>query len=108
MDTRQCVSEDVGPRRWVDWEGPTSVPHRLERGTSTSEDAGPERGWIVRSHICWRGEQSIFIRVWKPLPSRRVLKTLRGSLEGKTQRGQYLIAVGLVPYKVKQKRDISC
>ena len=24
-----------------------------------SEDAGPPSGWIVRSHIGWRGEQSI-------------------------------------------------
>ena len=27
------------------------ILHRLERGTSTSEDVGPRRGWIVRSHI---------------------------------------------------------
>ena len=32
--------------------------------------------------------------MWKPLPSRRVLKTFRGSPRGKTQRGQYLLAVG--------------
>ena len=33
----------------------------------------------VRSHIGWGGERNILIRVWKSLPSRRVLKTLRGS-----------------------------
>ena len=35
----------------------------------------------VRSHVGWGGERNtlIFIRVWKPLPSRCVLKTLRGS-----------------------------
>jgi len=28
---------------------------------------GPEEEWIVRSHIGWGGEESFFIRVWKPL-----------------------------------------
>ena len=28
-------------------------------GQCASEDAGHPRGWIVRSHIGWRGEQSI-------------------------------------------------
>ena len=49
-----------------------------------SEDAGPLRGWIVSSHIGWRGERNI----------PHVLKTLRGSLKGKAQGGQYLLAVG--------------
>ena len=35
--------------------------------------------------------ETFFIRVWKSLLSRRVLKTLRGSPKGKTQRGQYLL-----------------
>ena len=34
------------------------------------------------SYIGWRGEQNIFfIRVWKSLSSRRVLKSLRESLK---------------------------
>ena len=33
------------------------ILHRLERGTSASEDAGPEEGWIVRSHISWKAER---------------------------------------------------
>ena len=44
--------------------------------------------------------ETLFIRVWKPLPSRCVLKTLRESLKGKAQRGQYLLAVGLGCYKI--------
>ena len=36
-DTWQCASEEVEPQRGVDW----GVPHRLEKGTSDSEDAGP-------------------------------------------------------------------
>jgi len=31
--------------------------------------------------------------VWKPLPSRRILKILRGSLKENVERGQYLLAV---------------
>ena len=33
------------------------IAHQLERGTSASEDAGPQRRWIVRSHVNWRGER---------------------------------------------------
>jgi len=34
------------------------VPHRLEKGTSASENAGARREWIVRSHIGWEREQN--------------------------------------------------
>ena len=44
--------------------------------------------------------ETLFIRVWKLLPSRRVLKTLKGSSKGKAQRGQYRLVVGLSCYKV--------
>ena len=37
VGTRRCASEDAGPRRGVDW----GLPHRLKKGTSASEDAGP-------------------------------------------------------------------
>ena len=49
--------------------------------------------WIVRSHIGWREEWSIPYKVWKPLPSIRVLKPL-GKLRRESQRRQYLLAVG--------------
>ena len=48
-----------------------------------------------------------FVRVWKPLPSRRVLKTLRESLKGKAQRGQYLLAVCLSCYKWYQSQTLG-
>ena len=38
VDMRWCASKDAGPRRGVDLVG---VPHRLEKGTSVSEDVGP-------------------------------------------------------------------
>ena len=54
---RRCVNKDARPRRGWIW----GVPHRFKKGTSASENETP------------------FIRVWKLLPSRRGLKTLRGS-----------------------------
>ena len=57
-------------------------------GRCVSEEAERER------------TKHFFIRVWKPLPSQHVLKTLRGSLKGKAQRGQYLLAVGLGRYNL--------
>ena len=41
------------------------------------------------------GNETFFIRVWEPLPSRRVLKTLRWSPKRKAQRGQYLLTNGI-------------
>ena len=53
----------------------------------------------IEKDIASREEnETFFIKVWKPLSSRHVLKTLRGSLKGKVQRGQYLLAVGLGGY----------
>ena len=57
-----------------------------------------EGGWIVISTSVGEENETPFIRVWKPLPNRCVLKTLRVSLKGKAQRGQYLLAVGLGRY----------
>ena len=42
IDTRWCASKDVGLQRGVDLGG--GVPHRLEKGTSASKDAGPKGG----------------------------------------------------------------
>ena len=98
-DTRQCVSEEAKPRWGLDW----GVPHRLEKRTSTNEDAGPQRG--VDCEIPHRLEENeaFFIRVWKPLSSRRILKILKRSLKGKAQRGQYLLAVGLDCYTTRHE-----
>ena len=54
VDTRRCASKHAGPQRVVDLG---AVPHRLEEEKSVNEDAGPQRGWIVMSHIGWGGEQ---------------------------------------------------
>ena len=54
-----------------------------------------EKKWINMWDLTLVGEENetFFIRVWKPLPSRRVLKPLRGSSKGKVQRRQYLLVM---------------
>ena len=54
--------------------------------------------------------KTFFIRVWKSLSSRRVLKTLSESPGGKTYREQYLLVVDLSRYKWYQSQtpgDVS-
>ena len=41
VDMRRCASKDARPQRGVDLG---AVPHRLDKGTSASEDAGSRRG----------------------------------------------------------------
>ena len=51
-----------GPKRTISTSGGRELLQMvLEPDTKqyVSEDAGPQGGWIVRSHIGWRGEQSI-------------------------------------------------
>ena len=65
VDTRQCASKDAGPKSGVDLG---AVPHRLEKGKSVNEDAGPEWGWIVMSHIGWGGEQTTIYKSVETFP----------------------------------------
>ena len=75
---RTSASENVGLQRvGVDCE----IPHRLERGTSSSEDVGPRRGWIVRSHIGWkRGTKHALYGV-ETSPQQIMFKNIEGKLE---------------------------
>ena len=86
----RCTSKDVRSRMGVDL---VAVPHQLEKKkkTSASKNVGPQRG--VNCEISHRlGRRTTpFIKVWKHLTSRRVLKTLRGNLKGKAEKGQYLL-----------------
>ena len=70
--------------------------------------------WLknVRSYIGWEENKTLLRlqRVWKLLTSRRVLKPLRENSKWKTQRRQYLLAVGLGRYKWYQSQipsDVS-
>ena len=49
-NTGRCVSEEAEPWRVVDTR------------RYASKDAGPQRGWIERSHIGWGGEQNILYK----------------------------------------------
>ena len=40
----------------------------MDKGTSASEDAGLEGGWIVMSHIGWRGEQNTIYKGVETFP----------------------------------------
>ena len=51
---------------------------------SASEDAGSVGGRLCDPTSVWEENEAFFIRVWKLLHSRRVLKILRGSPKGKT------------------------
>ena len=62
------------------------------------EHWAPKGGGLWDPTLVGEANEALLIRVWKPLPSIRVLKTLRGGPKGKTQRGQYLLAVGLDSY----------
>jgi len=73
-------------KREVDCE----ILHRLKRRTSASENVGPRREVDCEiPHRLRERNEAFFIRVWKPLPSQHVLKTLRGSPKAKAQRRQY-------------------
>ena len=71
-----------GALKGVDYEN----PYRL----------GGEQNTIYKCVGVWEENETHFIRVWKPLPSR--FKTLRESPREKVQIGQYLVAVGFGRY----------
>ena len=98
------VGLGLGRYKWYQSQTPDYVPARR----CASKDAGPQGGWIWRgSHIDWRKErvptrtlglkggglwyptlvgeenETPFIRVWKPFPSRRVLKAFKRTRKGK-------------------------
>ena len=87
-DTGRSVSEEAG----------TSIGEGKE--TSTSKDIRPRRGMDCEiPHRLGRRTKHFLKRAWKPLISKR-FKTFWGSLEGKAQRGQYWLAVGLCCYRI--------
>ena len=57
-----------------------------------SKDAGPQGGWIVKSHICWRGERSGLYKAVDTSPIRRPfgVNGLGPDPENKTVRGARL------------------
>ena len=87
LDTRRCAIEEAEPQRgwtrggcqhdarpWRGWIGGSHIDWRRE--WVSVRTLGSEGEWIVRSHIGWEENETFFVRVWKPLPSKCVLKTL--------------------------------
>ena len=56
------------------------------------------------SHIGWGGEQTTIYKGVETFPKQMRFKALKGSPKGKTQRGQYLLAVDLGRYKWYQSQ----
>ena len=75
VDTRRCASKDTGPRRRL--IGRFHIDWRRERVLVRTLRPDPHRLGRRMKHSLF------FIRVQKPLPSKRVLKTLRESLKRK-------------------------
>jgi len=55
LDTKWCTNEDAEP----DTEQCANEDTKLDTERCASEDIGTPRGWIVRSHLSWRGKRSI-------------------------------------------------
>ena len=61
---------------------------------------------FVRSSSVGKENEIFFISLWKPLRSRRVLKTLRASTRGKIQKGSYrFVLAHMLPKKIKFLRN---
>ena len=62
------------------------------------------------SQVGWGEEQTTFYKGVEPFPNQTRFKALRGSVKGKAQRGQYLLAMDLGRYKWYQSQtpdDVS-
>ena len=53
----------------------------------------PEEGGLWDPTSVGEENEASFVRVWKPLLNRHILKTLRQNPKGKLQKGPYLLAV---------------
>ena len=72
------VDSEISPKL-VRTLGP--LEHGLLESTLVSENVGPLGGVLVDPTSVGEGNETFFIRVWKPLPNRHVL-----NLEGKPER----------------------
>ena len=60
------MPEKENPERTISASGGLErlqLVSKLDIKWCASEDVGPRRGWIVRSHIDWTGEQTFFTKV---------------------------------------------
>ena len=98
LDIERCAREEAKPRMGVDTRWRASKDAEPRRGglggpTSIEEwNKCPRERWVLKGGgLCdltsvREENETSFIRVWKPLPNRRVLKTLRESSKEKVQK----------------------
>ena len=63
------------------------------------------KGVIVRSHIGWEENKTLFIRVWKPLPSRQCFKNLEAKPERKSPKRTVSTSSELGPLQMVSEPD---
>ena len=98
-DTGRCATLEAEPqRRWTRGRVPALEKRMSAQWGCWAPKGGGGGGWWVPTSVGEENE-TFFIRMRKPLPSRRVLETLSGSSKGKVQKGQYLLAMGLNSYR---------
>ena len=80
--------------------GGLGVPRRLKKGTSAREDAGPQGGWIVSSHIGWGRERNTFNKGVETYPQQTRFKNLEGKLERESPKRTISASGGLGPLQL--------
>ena len=85
--------------------GGLEVPHRLEKETSASEDAGSRSGWIVRSHVGWGGERNILYKGVEASVYQTCFKNLEGKPERKSPKRTISASSVLGPLQMVSKPD---
>ena len=78
VNTKRCVNKDARPRRGWIWWG-YHIDWRKERVLVRT--LGPERVWIVISHIGWGGKRNTVYKSVETFPYQTRFKALRGYLE---------------------------
>ena len=76
---------------------PTSI---VEKNECQQGHCAPKESGLWDPTSIGEENETSFIRVWKTLPSRHVLKTLRGSSKGKAQKGH-----GLGCFKILERKS---
>ena len=77
--TMRLTTIHNGPKRTISTSGGFELLQMVSEpntGRCASVDVGPPRGWIVRSHVGWRGERSISYKGVETSPLMIVLRAL--------------------------------
>ena len=88
-----CCSQTTNPKAKLGEDLESNMEEYILEGYTFQQNRIPPNRWDPTSV----GEENevFFIRVWKPLSNKHVLKTLRGSPKGKTQKRTISASGGL-------------